>query len=213
MKKVTLTHKIKNKTLIIQIQVEGEIVRMRNGVLGKSMPSFSSTNHQTPANALLVVCKTIDELRAIGYEITEEEHLFDFVIFDKAKWHYDEINPITRQTIKKEAFVHTGFFVTWLVIHGFFTSKFVNSENLYNTSPTYLYEEIFDGVFSSEELTLKGYIFTNGYFDFDKGKYLEDYEEIFLSEISEKGSIFLVAPTWENYKLIEKKIDERYSKI
>lgn len=45
-------------------------------------------------------------------------------------------------------------------------------------SPVQFYQDFFDGVFDSEYLTQIAIDFTKVYFDFEKGQYLKDYEEL-----------------------------------
>jgi hypothetical protein len=57
-------------------------------------------------------------------------------------------------------------------------------------------------------LTDEGNRFAVDYFDFDRGKYLADYEELLAKSLP---SLYHVEDTWENYEIISKKIDERYA--
>ncbi|MGH7457354.1 MAG: hypothetical protein ACRENG_38750, partial [bacterium] len=64
------------------------------------------------------------------------------------------------------------------------------------------------GVLSEDMLTAEGNAFTQQYFDFDNGQYLDDYDELLAEHLP---SFFHVAETWENYDILAKRIDERFT--
>jgi hypothetical protein len=70
-----------------------------------------------------------------------------------------------------------------------------------------VYESL-DGCLIDYMLTDEGNRFAVDYFDFDRGKYLADYEELLAKSLP---SLYHVEDTWENYEIISKKIDERYA--
>ena len=67
--------------------------------------------------------------------------------------------------------------------------------------------KLWDGCLVSDMLTADGNAFSQAYFDFEKGKYLNDYKELLASKLP---SLFHVEDTWDNYRLIAQRIDERY---
>ena len=55
----------------------------------------------------------------------------------------------------------------------------------------------------------EGNAFSSFYFDFSKGQFLSDYEEVLGGELP---SLYHVQDTWENYAKLKKRIDQRYEK-
>ncbi|RLB92245.1 MAG: hypothetical protein DRH26_06695 [Deltaproteobacteria bacterium] len=133
------------------------------------------------------------------------------IIYDKAKYHIEGDFP--EDLDEKQAYVLTGFFVTWLSLNELFSDLIITDykekfDNLKNKeiSPSDFYKAI-GGVFSEDMLTQEGNLFTQQYFDFDNGQYLDDYDYL----LSEKlPSFFHVADTWENYEIISTKINSRF---
>jgi hypothetical protein len=63
-----------------------------------------------------------------------------------------------------------------------------------------------DGKFTDEDLSDEQNTFAAAYFDFEKGKYLADYEATFGKD---GPTIYHVADTWENYDRIAPLLDDR----
>lgn len=57
-------------------------------------------------------------------------------------------------------------------------------------------------------ITSTGNRFARDYFDFSKGMFLKDYRELLVKDL---GSDYAVKDTWENYELIKRRFDERFS--
>lgn len=135
-------------------------------------------------------------------------------VFDKAKYHFDSINEAKLDA--KQAYVHTGLFFAWIIKNDLY-SEFLLEESKdeieqtksEKISPAELYMN-WDGVLIGELLNKIGFNFTMDYFEFEKGEYVNDYEEILSSE--EDPDIFRVKNNWENYHKIAKIIDERFEK-
>ena len=64
-----------------------------------------------------------------------------------------------------------------------------------------------DGVLSDDMLNDEGNQFAIDYFDFEKGLYLDDYDDVFL----ECDTLYQVQDTWENYFKLKEVIDIRYT--
>lgn len=133
------------------------------------------------------------------------------IVYDKAKYHYEGRFPSNLP--KKQAFVHTGLFVAWLahnnLLTGDITASFreeIASLRKREMSPAGLYE-LLDGVLSDDMLNEVGRAFTEAYFDFETGQYLNDYEEVLCPGLR---GFFYVADTWENYDRIAARIDSRF---
>ena len=133
------------------------------------------------------------------------------VVYDKAKFHYDGDYP--RGLPIEQAFVHTGMFVGWVIERGLYSDDFqamlgpaIEAFKERELTGAKVYEEM-DGAFTDQDLSDEGDAFAQYYFDFDKGKYLEDYERILVLGLP---SIYHVSDTWENYDNIKQRIDQRY---
>lgn len=134
--------------------------------------------------------------------------------YDKAEWHYGGKFPDDLDNY--QAFVHTGMFLGWIIEHGLYNRDLFDSDlsdmgliesfRKKDKTGAKIYEEL-DGVFDSEYLNDEGNAFTRYYFDFERGKYLEDYEALLVRDLP---TMYHVQDTWENYSIISKKIDERY---
>ena len=128
-------------------------------------------------------------------------------VYDKAKYHYGSDCPTSLP--EEKSFVPTGMFFGWLVEHRMvkeeydpntadFVARRITGPKLYEAG---------DGCLIDEMLTDEGNRFAMAYFDFERGKYLADYQELLVKGLP---SPYHVADTWENYDLIKKRIDERH---
>ena len=135
----------------------------------------------------------------------------DPVVYDKAKYHYDGDFPSDLD--EDQALVHTGMYLGWLVERGLCSATFVEESGeaiarfmgREMTGPQ-LYDH-WDGCLIGDMLGPEGNAFSQAYFDFDRGKYLKDYEDVLCRALP---SLYHVADTWENYERIRARIDERY---
>ncbi|KQY42844.1 hypothetical protein [Cellulomonas sp. Root137] len=127
------------------------------------------------------------------------------VAYDKAKWHYDGDFP--RWTRKRQAFVHTGFFLAWIADRNMVGDMLVtesprNIAALRNRRgrPDDLYAE-WDGVLMSSMLNAEANAFAGAYYE---RLYLEDCERVFPD-----AGPYQVRGTWQNYDRIAPVLDER----
>jgi hypothetical protein len=132
-------------------------------------------------------------------------------VYDKAKYHYEGEYPADLPT--DQALVHTGFFFGWLVAHGKTSSSFEEEfkrdiEDFLSRSITgpRLYA-IAGGVLDETMLNAIGNAFTRSYFDFEKGSFVRDYQELLASSLP---SFYRVADAWENYSKLSTRIDARF---
>lgn len=133
-------------------------------------------------------------------------------VYDKAKYHYDGEYP--DDLPEEQAFVHTGMFLGWMLDHDLYDSDFwqdvagyVASFKAREMTGARVYEYACDGVLVDEMLNAEGNAFTQDYFDFERGKYMEDYEELLVGDLP---STYHVEDTWGNYKIISERISDRY---
>ena len=129
------------------------------------------------------------------------------MVYDKAKDHYDGDFP--KGLPHRQAFVHTGMFIGWLIEHDLIAPDFLPEtegfkERRITGAEVY---EAWDGCLTREMLTDEGNRFASDYFDFQRGEYLDDYEQILAKGLP---SLYHVADTWENYDIIREKIDQRF---
>lgn len=132
-------------------------------------------------------------------------------VYDKAKWHYEGDFP--NNLSEKQAFVHTGMYLGWIIEENLYSKEFEEEAaqeilkfKQKNMTGTEVYTE-WGGIFASDMLNAEGKAFTKDYFDFDKGIYLEDYEDIF----PHVESLYKVEDTWNNYEAIKTKINKRFN--
>lgn len=131
--------------------------------------------------------------------------------YDKAKYHFDSV--IEEGLPLSQAYVHTGFYLGWLIdndlLNEEFKEDYAESLALFTrreiTAPQ-LFEE-FDGALTDEELSDQGNAFTKHYFDFSTGDYLEDYCTYLVKDLP---SELHVKDTWENYEIAASFISRRY---
>ncbi|MDQ1234365.1 hypothetical protein QE450_001863 [Paenibacillus sp. SORGH_AS306] len=136
-------------------------------------------------------------------------------VYDKAKWHYDGDYPKT--LLPFQAYIHTGMFVTWLIINNLLTQKIVDqyqtSINLVKQgemSGAHFFGEYLDGSLSSNDLLEEGNAFARQYLNKDDNLYLADYIDCLASSLP---SEYHVQDSLENYKKLEPMINQRYSKF
>jgi hypothetical protein len=65
-----------------------------------------------------------------------------------------------------------------------------------------------DGKFTDEDLNEEGNAFTQAYFDFDKGNYLNDYDATLAGDLE---SLYCVKDTWDNFDLLKPRLDQRFA--
>jgi hypothetical protein len=132
------------------------------------------------------------------------------IVFDKAKWHFEGNFP--EDLDERQAFVHTGLFLGWIIDNDLFSEEFAEDfakeirrfKARKMTGPKVY--SVADGVFADDMLNKEGRAFTRAYFDFDKGKYLKDYDKLLAAGLP---STYHVQDSWENYDRLRAQIDKR----
>jgi hypothetical protein len=135
----------------------------------------------------------------------------NIVIYDKAKWHADGDYP--GDLDPDHAFHHTGMYFGWLVERNLLAPEFLDDivedveafKTKVITAPM-LFRRL-DGVLSSDMLGAAGNGFTSAYFDFERGRYLTDYDQVLASGLP---SQYHVADTWQNYETLKQVLDQRF---
>jgi hypothetical protein len=109
------------------------------------------------------------------------------VVYDKAKYHYGGDYPPGLPD--EQAFVHTGLSLGWIIDRGLYSSEFADyaGEQVAafrareRTGPQ-VYEWC-DGALIDDMLSEEGNAFSQAYFDFDRGGFLPDYEELLAGDL------------------------------
>lgn len=133
-------------------------------------------------------------------------------VYDKAKYHMDGTS-FPADLRRDQAYVHTGFFLGWLVKNGLLSRPF--AEEFRHEIERFLHGEIsapdlfrlVGGVFADDMVSDKGRAFCDDYFDLEVGRYLPDYVELLASELP---SHYHVADTVENFEKISSRVTRRY---
>jgi len=214
--KLYLTKQNIKTTDFVLLETDGKFLIKVTGKVGKSGLGNSTLNAGTDEKSIKEAERLAQEFRTKGYKDSDIPNDFQKsdVIFDKAKWHINEMFP--NELDNFQSYVHTGLFICWLVDKGLIEKEFEIENELdiaklrqREVSPATFYHDCLDGVFTSDGLTADGIEFTKLYFDFEKGKYLSDYLNV-LDPTNKSNSIFHVTDTWDNYDRLKKVIDSTY---
>jgi hypothetical protein len=135
-------------------------------------------------------------------------------VFDKAKYHYSDEKEFPADLPMEQAFIHTGLYLGWIVERGLCSDQFVKAsgdliarfKSREVTGPE-IYEH-WDGCLIDYMLNPEGNAFSHDYFDFLRGQYLSDYDELLTAGLP---SHFHVESSWANYDRIKSRIDERFA--
>ena len=133
------------------------------------------------------------------------------IVYDKAKYHFESVEQAGLDL--EQAYVHTAMFLGWLLDNDLMSDEFaeeteasVRHFKAREKTPVEVYEE-WDGCLIDDMLSDEGNAFASAYFDFQRGKYLADYEELLRRGLSTE---FSVSFTWDNYAKIAARIQARY---
>lgn len=133
------------------------------------------------------------------------------VVYDKAKYHFGGDFPA--ELPEQQAFVHTAMFLGWIMDLDLYSDDFAgeSAEQIARFKARQLKASVvyewWDGCLVDDMLNSEGNAFAQDYFDFEKGKYLADYEELLATGMP---SLYHVSETWENYERLRLRIDQRY---
>ena len=136
----------------------------------------------------------------------------DPYVYDKAKYHYGGDYP--EDLPDDQAFVHTGLYLGWIIDNDLYSEMFrdESAEQITRfkareiTGPE-VYES-WDGCLIDYMLSDEGNAFSRAYFDFERGTYLQDYDEVVAKGLP---SLYHAPNTWENYDRLRKRVDERFA--
>jgi hypothetical protein len=131
-------------------------------------------------------------------------------VYDKAKYHYDGDFP--KGLPRKQAFVHSGMFLGWLIEHDMIAKDFLDEtqgfkERRITGAQVY---QAWDGCLTSDVLTDEGNAFSAYYYNGPEGKggaYFEDYGAALAGDLP---SLYHVEDTWQNYEKMAAVITSRF---
>lgn len=134
--------------------------------------------------------------------------------YDDASWHYGA-NNFPKELPHEAGATHTGMFVAWALLSGLAGAIHIEDfpEDIpklreRSKTPAVFFLESCDGKFTDEDLNEEGNRFAGEYFDFEKGKYLADYE----AALGQPGrDLYYVSDTWENFDRLKPVLDRRYA--
>ena len=131
--------------------------------------------------------------------------------YDDASWHYGGDFP---EGLPDEAgATHTRMFVAWALLSGLSGSIHIEDYpddipklRARSVTPGQFFLASCDGKFTNEDLNEEGNAFAQAYFDFEKGKYLDDYGAVLFEGLP---SMYHVPDTWENFDKLKPVLDQR----
>ncbi len=135
----------------------------------------------------------------------------DVVVYDKAKWHFGGDYPADLPP--EYAYTHAGYFFGWIVDNNLvdpeFHDDFENEIGRFRDREISARELfiIADGALVDDMMSDIGNGFAVAYFDFDRGKYLDDYDSLLCVGCE---TMYHVEDTPENYARICARITERF---
>jgi len=132
--------------------------------------------------------------------------------YDDASWHYGGNFP--KDLPIDAGATHTGMFVAWALLSGLAGDMYANAFpdeipklRTRSCTPGRFFLEACDGKFVEDDLNDLGNSFAIAYFDFEKGKYLADYEATLGSDVPD---LYHVEDTWENFDKLKPVLDRRF---
>ena len=133
----------------------------------------------------------------------------DVVVYDKGKYHDESVADAGLP--EQHAVHHIVYFLRWLIEHDLVSDEFSAGDALpaYHAGERdiiWLFEW-WDRVLASDMLSEPGNAFARSYFDYDRGQYLADYEEVLVGTLP---SVFHVEYGEDNYRRLAERIDERW---
>lgn len=135
----------------------------------------------------------------------------DPVVYDKAIYHTGGNHP--EDLPDEQALVHTGLYLGWIIDHDLYSEEFaeyaadqIAAFRARTRTGPQIYEWC-DGALVEDMLNEEGNAFSRAYFDFEKGRFLADYEEILAEELP---SLYHVEDSWDNYERLKPRLDARY---
>lgn len=137
------------------------------------------------------------------------------IVYDKAKYHSESVE--NEGLPDGQEFVHTGFYLGWLIENDLldrgFVAEFFEQEVAEFKTRKLTGPEVYagcDGALVNDMLNEEGNAFSQFYFDFQSGQFVADYQRAF--SVSGGNDFFGVPDTWDNYAKIQEFVDRAYAK-
>lgn len=141
--------------------------------------------------------------------VNQQEHPF---VYDKAKYHFDSVREAGLSL--EQAYVHTAFYLGWIMDNGLTSAELQNeceeeiaAFRARKISAVSVYQA-WDGCLVDDMLNEQGNAFSHAYFDFSRGKYMEDYRQLLGGGLATE---FEVPWSWANYEVLARRITERFN--
>lgn len=132
-------------------------------------------------------------------------------VYDKAKYHDHSIQEAGLP--EEHATHHTLYFLRWLIEKDLISDEedpdFAEVQAKFKSGAMTLYAvyDWWDRCLISDMLTDEGNAFALHYFDFERGKYLEDYTSTLQGSLP---TVFHIPYSEANYQTLKQVIDRRY---
>jgi hypothetical protein len=132
-------------------------------------------------------------------------------VYDKAKYHAETVEA--HGLPEEHASNHAVFFLRWLIEHALMAKWFIEETGgdfeQYRTGKASIHDlyDSCDCCLIDDMLSDEGNAFAMEYFDFEKGKYLDDYTGLLQGTLP---SEYHIRYTEENYARMKEVIDRRY---
>jgi len=213
---MTIRLEKKNRTItdFVQLEIDGHLLKIQSGKIGKNTISESTKHCGTHAKALDQLDTLKQEYLNKKYvEVSSKKRPIDFNgVYDKAKWHFGGEFP--EELDNFQAYVHTGFYLTWIIENGLFDTngdEHLKSEiskvKMKEMTGAEFFERNLDGVLMDDDLTETGNEFTYNYYE--QGTFLDDYSKTLGNDVP---TLYHIQDNWENYKKIKLLLDKRFKR-
>ena len=133
------------------------------------------------------------------------------IVYDKAKYHYESVEQAGLDEIQAE--VHTAFFLAWLLDNDLMSSEFLGecpdliAQYKAGEKTALDVYSWWDCCLIDDMLSDEGNAFAMHYFDFENGRYMNDYIDLLVVDLP---SEFHVEFNQANYEVISSQIDRRF---
>lgn len=133
-------------------------------------------------------------------------------VYDKAKYHSESVDLLGLS--EEHAANHTVVFLRWLIENNLMSQEFNEGSGdmlaKFRAGKATIHQVYgwWDWCLIDDMLSDEGNAFAMHYFDFDKGKYLQDYMELLQGKLP---SEFHVDYNESNYQRMKEVIDRRYA--
>ena len=137
----------------------------------------------------------------------------DVTVYDKAKWHFDA-KDYPPDLSQDQAYVHTGLFFGWLIETGLLSSELLadfpelatDFASRARTGPELF--RVIDGALVEHDLSEQGNAFARDDFEFSRGRYLSDLDELLGGNLP---TMYHIEDTWANYEILRSRLNERFA--